>query len=159
MKLSGNIAIEKELWSRISANTKFSVCYVDVDNFKSFNDQHGHLEGDRLLREVANVVRDECRDNDTAFRYGGEEFTILFPETSLEQAAVVANRIRERVEEREFRLHSGGCDRRTVSIGVATHVKPQHSLKDLIDQADKAMYRAKLAGKNRVFTAKPWRYA
>jgi diguanylate cyclase (GGDEF)-like protein len=124
--------------------------FLDIDNFKTFNDENGHLEGDRLLREVARVIRAECRENDTAFRYGGEEFTILFPETDMEQAFVVANRIRESVAGTRLQLKEGRSEGRTVSIGVAVLSDDTPSIKDLIDRADKAMYRAKLQGKNRV---------
>ena len=145
--------IDAELNRARRYGRRLSLAFLDIDDFKSFNDTHGHLEGDRLLREVARVIRSECRENDLAFRYGGEEFTIILPETDVEHAVVVADRIRSRVAETLLRLRDGATDGRTVSVGVSAFTEDVSSIKDLIDRADKAMYRAKLAGKNQVRAA------
>jgi len=123
---------------------------IDIDNFKQFNDNFGHLLGDRILFEVAQILRESLRMHDIVGRYGGEEFALLMPETDLKGAVVVGERYRKRIE--EFVLIESGKELRvTISLGIASCPHPQiNSVDDLIRLADNALYEAKKNGRNRV---------
>jgi len=123
----------------------FSLAMLDIDRFKSVNDSYGHQAGDRLLKAVGAALLAEARETDVVGRYGGEEFLVLMPETSLEGAVVLAERIRGAIE----RLRVRGIEQvATASFGVAAHTGG--SLLDLIDCADSRLYAAKKSGRNRV---------
>lgn len=123
---------------------------IDIDFFKQINDTYGHQVGDDILKELAIVVRSQVRDIDILARYGGEEFAALLPQTSLEQAAIVAERIRNAVEKNEFST-SKGIIKITVSLGVSGYPEMDiNSQVELVKRADAALYRAKETGKNRV---------
>ena len=136
-----------------------SVLMVDVDHFKSYNDNYGHLVGDKALREVAQVIRENIRRVDVLGRYGGEEFIIVAPEIDKAKGMELAERIRSAVAHKQFRLYDEEM-KVTVSIGVssfpedlAQEKSPEPSeedLFDLINKADQALYRAKEEGRNRV---------
>jgi diguanylate cyclase (GGDEF)-like protein len=119
-----------------------SLLMFDVDHFKSYNDTHGHLAGNRILERVGRIVSEEIREVDWGFRYGGDEFTVILPETSKENAMVVAERIRKAFEKCKF-------DETTLSIGIAQY-DLQSDLDTIIRNADEAMYKAKNQGGNRV---------
>ncbi len=124
---------------------------VDVDNFKQYNDAYGHLGGDDCLRRIASAVASEMRANDLVARYGGEEFGVILPNQSLKGAAIVAERIRCRVEQ----LHMPNLGSKqhvvTVSIGAATALPALESNpSQLVATADAALYRAKHMGRNRI---------
>jgi diguanylate cyclase len=125
----------------------FSLLMLDVDYFKKLNDQHGHLAGDQMLATIARTVRSAVRREDVVARYGGEEFAVLLPNTTLEQAAIVAEKVREAVS-RIIMPFNGADISATVSGGLAA-VLPDESAEPLIQRADAAMYRAKQAGRNR----------
>ena len=126
-----------------------SVLMADLDLLREVNNNHGHLAGDAVLRGVADVLRRELRDYDTAARFGGEEFTILLPETDGEEAFAIAERIRAGVEAREISLAPRpGIVRASISLGVATFPHDAKNAEGLLDAADTALYRAKLAGRN-----------
>ncbi len=131
-----------------------AVAIADLDHFKAVNDRHGHLAGDALLRRTAQVISGELRGTDAVGRYGGEEFLLVLPETDLQGAAAVAEKVRCRVQETQVPVEDGPPIRATVSIGLAT-LGGEGSLtsRDLIAAADRALYEAKRAGRNRV--AKP----
>ncbi len=118
---------------------------LDIDHFKQINDTHGHQEGDRVLREMADRVRSVIRLSDSLTRWGGEEFIVLMPDTGLSSASTLAERIRESLGGQLFE----GVGRVTVSIGVAEYL-PAASREAWLERADQAMYRAKGAGRNRV---------
>jgi diguanylate cyclase len=125
---------------------------LDLDHFKSINDTHGHLLGDKVLRAVAQILRANIKGRDVAARVGGEEFAVFLPETSLAGAAALAQRIREAVA--RLRLRRTDKDEYvvgniTASIGVATG-ESEDSLHGLIERADEALYAAKRSGRNRV---------
>ena len=136
--------------------TPLSVIMLDLDDFKRVNDSHGHPAGDRVLREFATLVTGGARATDVASRYGGEEFALILPHTPGERAVRVAERIRRAVE--EFVFLDGDLPMRiTVSAGVAT-VPSANSLPSadrLVAAADRALYAAKKAGKNRVVVEDP----
>lgn len=132
-----------------------SLMMLDIDDFKFYNDQHGHLAGDELLWELSRVLESQVRSIDLLARYGGEEFVILLVETPLDEARLLAERVRKQVEKHVFSrqsLQPGG--NLTISIGVASFPVHATSARELIDQADKALYKAKQMGKNQVVTAK-----
>ena len=121
---------------------------LDVDHFKKYNDDFGHLGGDRALISVGEAMKAPLRTNDLLARYGGEEFSVLLPETSMEQAVLVADRLRDRVSKTDPGIHDGvQLPKLTVSIGVAEY-KAGDSLKTLVAAADEAMYHAKHSGRN-----------
>jgi diguanylate cyclase len=128
-----------------------SLVFVDLDHFKSLNDTHGHLIGDDCLRMVAGILTSAViRDSDVIARYGGEEFCLLLPETEMEGAAAVAERIRRLIETEEF-VVAGKRIPLTASFGVACHIpEAPDQLGLLIRQADEALYHAKGSGRNRV---------
>jgi diguanylate cyclase (GGDEF)-like protein len=126
---------------------------LDVDHFKEFNDVHGHPQADTALQEVANVIAGCVRSTDTAYRYGGEEFSILLRETSAEDAMHFAERVRQRIEQR---FASGGVAGITASFGVADFSADASTPRALVEAADSAMYESKHAGRNRVaLSARP----
>ena len=128
----------------------FSVVLVDIDHFKWVNDTNGHLEGDLVLREVARRLSDARRAADLVGRYGGEEFVMILPETPLDGARIVADRVRRYVEAEQFALKKGHC-RITVSLGVAGVAAGEKvTLDEVLRRADEALYVAKRAGRNRV---------
>ena len=130
-----------------------SVLFLDLDRFKSVNDVHGHLVGSETLRSLARLLSECVRQVDTLARYGGDEFTILLVDTPHEVALKVAERIRSRIESHLFEAGREGTLRLTISIGVATCPTHGSAREPLLDAADKAMYRAKSDGRNRVCSA------
>jgi diguanylate cyclase (GGDEF)-like protein len=122
-----------------------SLMMLDVDKFKPYNDAYGHLAGDAALRIVASILKENLRGADVAARYGGEEFAILLPQTSSEEASVIAERIRMQIERTEFPHR-----RVTVSIGIAKTTAEVNSPDDIIWAADRALYEAKGRGRNNV---------
>ncbi|MDS7596829.1 PleD family two-component system response regulator [Agrobacterium tumefaciens] len=145
----------KVLFDRAAARGRpISICITDIDRFKSVNDTYGHDVGDEVLREFASRVRSAVRGADLACRYGGEEFVVVMPDTPMENAIGVAERLREIVEDQPFYVRS--IDRElkiTASLGIATN-SPSVSLPDqLLKQADRALYEAKSSGRNRVVAA------
>jgi diguanylate cyclase (GGDEF)-like protein len=128
---------------------------VDLDHFKLVNDTHGHPAGDEVLREMAALLGEGLRSSDYPARYGGEEFVVILPHTSREQAALLAERLRQRVSERVFRIGAAKAGLNlTVSVGVAS-LAPGGTSEGLVLQADQALYMAKNSGRNRVVQAKP----
>jgi diguanylate cyclase (GGDEF)-like protein len=128
----------------------FSLLMLDIDHFKEINDSHGHPQGDLVLKEIGRILRLAMRKVDAVARYGGEEFVIALPQTSGDAAALVAERLRARIEEHSF----PGLPKRqrvTISIGV-TQLQCDQEIEgqELINEADQALYRAKKNGRNRV---------
>lgn len=126
-----------------------SLILLDIDNFKSYNDTYGHLEGDRVLATLADVIRCNLRTADTAYRYGGEEFTVILPETEGDNALLVAERLRKGFEKTALNPLPRTEVFMTVSVGVAQY-QPDELDTVFIKRADAAMYSAKMNGKNRV---------
>lgn len=126
-----------------------SFLMIDIDHFKSINDDFGHQAGDEMIVHLANLARDCKRECDVLARIGGEEFALLLPETDLPQAQVVAERLRSEVATKSLVVASRSIPA-TVSIGVATMVAAMSDISDLMKAADRALYDAKHAGRNRV---------
>jgi diguanylate cyclase (GGDEF)-like protein len=135
------IQLEKSLELAKRYGETFSVIMLDIDQFKKYNDTHGHVAGDELLVKLAQLLLREMRDADHVFRYGGEEFLVMLPVTDLKFAVIAAERLRKAVEE-EMDI--------TVSLGVASSRERARSDDGLINRADVALYRAKQNGRNRV---------
>ena len=129
-----------------------SAVLIDLDDFKQINDRHGHAAGDAVLRDVARTIRQSVRTGDLAGRWGGEEFAILLPGAEAEQAVRVMQRLRAAVAAMRIDVDGTavGC---TASIGVATLREHDNGFDGLLVRADRAMYRAKSGGKNRVMVA------
>jgi diguanylate cyclase (GGDEF)-like protein len=127
-----------------------SVSLVDIDHFKSFNDTYGHDAGDHVLTAVAATLTRNVRPTDLVARFGGEEFVIIFPETTLELASVAAERVREAIAATKLTTRDGSeLPSVTISMGVS-HLEPDQDVPGLLKVADLALYRAKHAGRNRV---------
>lgn len=125
---------------------------VDIDHFKLFNDTYGHQIGDQVLKKVAKSIQNTVRSNDIVSRYGGEEFTVIMPETSYEGALVVAEKIRKAIEELTIPYNDGHNQldlKVTVSIGAAMFSQDDDRF-SLISNADRNLYIAKNNGRNRV---------
>jgi two-component system cell cycle response regulator len=144
---------KKEIDRSRRHGANLSVAMVDIDYFKSFNDTYGHQAGDDVLRVIAQVLVSASRDIDVVGRYGGEEFVVLLPETTIEQAIVYADRLRARVELRgqDLRTRFNKTRPLTISLGV-TQAEPKagDDVERIIERADEALYEAKEAGRNRV---------
>ncbi len=139
-------------WQRaLRQHQPLSLLMVDVDNFKLYNDTNGHLGGDECLKRIAGAVAGEMRANDLVARYGGEEFAVILPNQSLKGAAIVAERIRCRVEQLQLPNNNNGRPHVTVSIGAATAIASADTdPSELVAIADAALYRAKHMGRNRI---------
>jgi diguanylate cyclase (GGDEF)-like protein len=122
---------------------------LDLDHFKDYNDSYGHLEGDKILVRFSQIIKSCLRANDTAYRYGGEEFTVILPETGAEEAGTVAQRIRAALEAERFSPVNDKKVKITISIGV-TEYQAKEELSTFIQRADRAMYRSKQKGRNMV---------
>jgi diguanylate cyclase (GGDEF)-like protein len=141
-------SLEKEMRRCEREGRPMSLLLLDLDHFKQYNDRWGHTQGDEELRRVAAQVTKSVRTTDVAFRYGGEEFAVLLPSCTKEQAAEVAEKIRAAVDAHGHR--AGVQGRTTVSIGVATFPQDGRAARGLVDTADGALYAAKAAGRDRV---------
>ncbi|MFC1798452.1 diguanylate cyclase [Thermodesulfobacteriota bacterium] len=128
-----------------------SLLLLDIDHFKEYNDTYGHLEGDKVLLRIGEIIKACLRKMDTAYRYGGEEFTILLPETNAEEAEYVAERIRAGIESEVFSPEPDDKAVNTISIGV-TQYRPDERISSFVERADKAMYMSKEKGRNRIST-------
>jgi diguanylate cyclase (GGDEF)-like protein len=126
-----------------------SLLLLDIDHFKQYNDNFGHLEGDKVLVKISQLIKSCLRKLDTAYRYGGEEFTVILPETSCEEAELVAERIRTTILTEKFKPRNAKELSITISIGT-TQYDAQEQLSTFIQRADKAMYLSKQHGRNQV---------
>ena len=145
---SFNEEINRQFAQRQRQRITFSMLMIDVDHFKNFNDTHGHLAGDLVLRAVARMLSNTLREMDIVCRYGGEEFAVICPGSTLAQAAAGAERVRAAIEAEVITLKEGPV-RVTISIGVA-EVDETEIAEGLIQRADNALYAAKRAGRNQI---------
>jgi len=148
--------LDEELARASRYKQPLSCLFIDADHFKQINDNHGHQVGDMVLRELASRIRSKLRASDIATRYGGEEFALLLPQTSLEEALLLAERVRLEVASSPISLSDGKIMRLTVSIGVSEALpmpgKTQRKSigQQLLADADRALYLAKANGRNRI---------
>jgi diguanylate cyclase (GGDEF)-like protein len=148
-----NFILETEIYRSQRYGYEFSLVFVDLDHFKAVNDTYGHLVGSKLLAEIGNVVRGNCRLIDFAFRYGGDEFVILLPQTSKENACLVARRLHKLIREMHW-LRSEDLDVRvTASAGVAAYPTDAKTKAELLHLADEAMYLVKNTTRDSVAAA------
>lgn len=131
-------------------NTSFSLIIIDIDFFKKFNDNFGHQSGDAVLRQVAQTLKRNVRATDIVCRYGGEEMSIILPNTAEEEAYSTAQKICERVAQHKFKLTNGTETNVTISLGVSTFPKDGDTAESMISTADKRLYDAKNNGRNQV---------
>ena len=141
--------LEEEIDRFIRYKQPFSLLLIDIDDFKKINDRYGHLKGDKVLKMAGRIIQDCLRKTDTAYRYGGEEFTVLLPGTGIEAAMNVAERIRKRFAAQDFSLITNETLNISVSIGAA-QFKPGDKMEAFVKRTDDALYVAKQKGKNRV---------
>lgn len=149
-----NQAIEMEIERSRRYKYVFSVIFMDMDNFKKINDRFGHLVGSQVLIEIARLLQRNLRKIDIISRYGGDEFVVVLPQTGLKGGFQVAERLRKEIEHSVFLKNEGYSIRLTASLGVASYPENAGNKEDLINLADKAMYRGKFMTKNIVFAAK-----
>lgn len=128
---------------------QLSLLLLDIDNFKAYNDTYGHLEGDKILVSLGRIIKSCLRKMDTAYRYGGEEFTIILPDTHGEEAGTVAERLRTAVAAEDFTSGRNPDVTITISIGV-TQYRREEKISSFVQRADQAMYQSKQAGRNQV---------
>ena len=148
------VRLKEEYSSSNRQNTPLCAIMIDIDFFKKFNDTYGHAIGDTVLRTTANVIKEQLREYDIPSRYGGEEFCILLPQTNIDEAKIVAERLRTSVENKKIEIQTNKNEKIkhisvTISVGLA-----QLDIKDMADdlymKADRALYEAKEQGRNRV---------
>ena len=153
-------AILKAMVEATACRAPLALVMTDIDHFKKFNDNYGHLTGDQVLRLVAHSVKHNVKTEGLAARYGGEEFAILLPKTGLRDATMVAEHIRRGVMGRELRKRSTGetLGHVTISLGVAV-LRPGDTVQALIERADRCLYAAKRNGRNRVVSEADPEYA
>lgn len=123
---------------------------MDVDDFKMFNDTYGHAAGDKVLETIGQLIKDNIRAKDSAFRYGGEEFMVILPETCGQEAMKVAEKIRVAMAEKVYQFENEEPLSKTVSIGVSELARGE-TLETVLKRADDNMYQCKIQGKNRIY--------
>lgn len=138
---------ELDKCNRYSQET--SIAILDLDHFKKINDEFGHVAGDSVLKEVAAILS-SLRKSDLSARLGGEEFVVLMPHTPIEKAKIMAERIRNEIENRQVKLKNGKVIRFTVSIGLTTIFQDDSSIEEILQRADRALYESKGSGRNKI---------
>jgi len=137
-----------EYTQSVRYGSRFSIILLDIDDFKNVNDTLGHLVGDKALVKFADILRENIRDSDTVGRWGGEEFLIILPKAQEDEAVLVAEKLRKNIEQTDFEINM----KITASIGVSS-TAGKETLTNILSQADKALYKAKKLGKNKVLKA------
>ncbi|NQT96000.1 MAG: sensor domain-containing diguanylate cyclase [Candidatus Omnitrophica bacterium] len=130
-------------------NARLSFLMIDIDHFKMCNDKYGHLVGDIVLKKIANILKQNLREIDIIGRYGGEEFSVMLPETTKEGAIMVAERLRKAVEATEVKAYDETINT-TISAGISTFPDDTDELNQLVDKSDQMLYKAKAEGRNKV---------
>ncbi len=143
--------LNREINFSMRYNTSFALIMYDLDNFKQINDDFGHLEGDNVLKVSASLVKEKIRTTDVPARWGGEEFMVLMPQSDIDRARIVAEKLRRSLSAHKF--HDAFSV--TASFGITAFL-PEEDVNSLLKRVDSALYRAKDLGKNRVETANEW---
>jgi diguanylate cyclase (GGDEF)-like protein len=146
-----SLDLEQSITQYNRTKQSFTLLFIDIDYFKNVNDQYGHVIGSQLLIDMAEVLRVELRGTDGIYRYGGDEFIILLPKTSLEEAKKIAIRLLESVKIKEFKINDEVPYKLSLSIGMAEFPIDATSSKAMIEFADKMMYHSKKSGRGKVF--------
>ncbi len=142
-------ALERELIRGRRHNRNLAVLMFDIDHFKRINDLHGHLAGDFVLKELARIVQSRIRRDEVFARYGGEEFCIILPETMLEGAVELGERLRQQIQDHTFVFQQDKI-KVTISVGAAVLTDEDRNAGELLKRADERLYQAKNSGRNRV---------
>ncbi len=142
-----DLKLEEEYLRAARHNSPLSLLMIDLDRFKQVNDTFGHPAGDEVLRSVARLLKSQLREQDSLFRYGGEEFAVLLPDTTAKGAFVLGERFRRAVQHASWQNSAITI---TISIGVASANKEMNSARELLEASDRELYRAKGTGRNRV---------
>ncbi len=146
-----NERIEREVQRSRRYKRPLTVLMIDIDYFKNYNDINGHLMGDEILKQIGHILEDNVRKSDILARYGGEEFVVILPEIEKTRALQVAEKLRSTIEAKEFPLEKNQPHGKlTISLGIASLHDDSLKTKELVDFADRALYKAKAAGRNRV---------
>ena len=150
-----NVRQFNESFKKISSLTirkgdKLSILLIDVDYFKNINDTYGHDAGDTILKELAKIFIDTCRDYDVISRMGGEEFSVLLLNCPKIKASKIAEKIRKKAENTDFYISDNKAIKITISIGISSYPELTNKIDNLIKDADTALYEAKNSGRNRV---------
>ena len=149
-----NTHLDNMVRQSVKNSKKLAIMIMDMDHFKLVNDTHGHGAGDRVLKQLAELILRTCRSTDSAARFGGEEFVVLMPETDEQSALNAANRMREAVEKEAFVIDDKGTIlNKTISIGIANSHPDGDSAETILKRADEALYSAKRNGRNQVKVA------
>jgi diguanylate cyclase (GGDEF)-like protein len=149
-----NEMFKREIQRCQKSESPLGLVMIDVDHFKNFNDQNGHLAGDKCLKTIATVLRSNMRPNDMVARFGGEEFSVLLPDTGEEDCIIIAERLRSAISKTVIIDNKGKkLPAVTISLGIAL-LKQSDSIESLLDQADKALYQAKEQGRDCVIVHK-----
>jgi diguanylate cyclase (GGDEF)-like protein len=146
-------AFTHELYRAARHSRPVGVIMLDVDHFKAINDAHGHAYGDSLLKALAAYLKNRLRGEDILCRYGGEEFTIILPDTTLENALALAERLRSEIQALELEPGSPPLEPIHISLGVAAFPEHGRNAEELLKSADWALYQAKKRGRDQVITA------
>lgn len=148
-----NFMLDTEIYRSQRYGYQFSLIFIDLDHFKSVNDTHGHLMGSKLLAEIGQMIKSHCRLIDFAFRYGGDEFVLLLPQTSKENAYIVARRLHRMIRDTHWLKDAGLDVRITASVGVASYPTDSNNKAGLLHLADEAMYLVKNTTRDSVAAA------
>ena len=148
-----NLSLRRETKRAVRTNRALSMLFIDLDGFKAVNDTYGHMYGSRALVEAAAVIRSSARETDVVARFGGDEFAVILPETARDGAIMVAERICDRIAAHSFLTADLLDVRLTASVGIATLPDVAASAEELMQAADKAMYKVKVTGKNGIYLA------
>ena len=151
--LGNRMCMDKSLLEAIqihkATGSPLSICLLDIDHFKKVNDEYGHAAGDRVLKAIAGYIRENIRDNDHAYRYGGEELLIMFGRTSCKNILNRVDDLRQGIEKLEIRSDTGAIIKVTASFGLAEYPANGYTPDDIVKAADQALYKAKGSGRNR----------
>ncbi len=142
--------LEAQLDLSLRHKQSTSIIFLDIDHFKAFNDTHGHLLGDKLLSDFANVMKKCCRKSDMLGRFGGEEFLIIAPQTQKAEAHALGHKFKEAVNTHKFLGSAGTRERVTFSAGIASFPEDGSDINELLKKADQAMYKGKTGGRNMI---------
>jgi len=148
-----NFMLDTEIYRSHRYAFEFSLIFIDLDHFKNINDTYGHLMGSKLLGEIGQAIKDKCRLIDLAFRYGGDEFVVLLPQTSKENALGVARRLHKLIRETVWLKEPGINVNITASVGVAAYPTDSRTKAELLHLADEAMYLVKQTTRDSVAAA------
>jgi diguanylate cyclase (GGDEF)-like protein len=143
-------SLQREIMRAERKKTPLGIIMGDLDHFKKFNDVYGHAAGDKIITEIGKLFKDKFRGSDIACRYGGEEFLIILPETSLGDTLKRADALREEIKKMEMVFQGQILGSITMSMGISAYPEKGTKMEDLLRAADTALYKAKQEGRDRV---------